>query len=66
MKFFPLEQIYIVDGNSFIKVTYCRQRPKEVTCTCRAELQERERLVYILGLSRVKTLSGPSADTRTG
>ena len=40
--------------------------PLGVTRPCRVELQERERLVYILELSRVETLSGPSADTRTG
>ena len=43
-----------------------RQFPKEVTCVCRVELQERERLVYILGLCKVKTLSDPSAAARTG
>ena len=34
-----------------------------VTRACRVELQEIERLVYILGLGKVKTLAGPSAAT---
>ena len=43
-----------------------RQLPEVVTRTCRAELQERERLIYISGLGKVKTRSGPSATARTG
>ena len=34
---------------------------QKITCVCRVELQERERLVYILGLGEVKTLSVPRA-----
>ena len=43
-----------------------RQLPKIVTRACRAELQERERLIYISGLRKVKTRSGPSVTARTG
>ena len=42
------------------------QLPKEVTYAFRVELQERERLEYILELGQVKTLSGPSTASRTG
>ena len=37
------------------------QLPKGVTRPCRVELQEKERLLYILRLGQVKTLAGPSA-----
>ena len=33
---------------------------------CRTRLQEKERLVYILGLGWVKTLSGPNSSARKG
>ena len=43
-----------------------RQFPKVDTCACRGELREKERLVYILVLGLIKTLSGLSAAVRTG
>ena len=41
------------------------QLPEGVTRARRVKLKERERIVYILGLGWVKTLTGPSAAART-
>ena len=39
---------------------------KGVTRACRVELQEIERLVYIFGLGKVKTIAEPSAAISLG